>query len=63
MGQNVLSIESGITWATPSSFTVLNYPCWEDGKNCRTTHHYIDPSNDIEAVQRRLEKHSAKIGR
>ena len=67
MGQNVLGIETKITWATPGNFTVLNFPCYEDGSNCGvgggdsddsivTTQTYIDPSHNIQAIQRRLKK-------
>ena len=34
MGQNQLGIESGCSWATPKSWTEINYPCDEDGTNC-----------------------------
>ena len=53
MGKNLLGIESEIAWATPGQFTVENFPCSEDGKNCNT-HIYQDPSNNVEAVQRRM---------
>jgi len=33
-GQNQLLIESGCSWATPGSWTEVNYPCFEDGSNC-----------------------------
>ena len=56
MGQNLLGIEGEIAWATPGQFTVDNFPCSEDGKNCNT-HIYQDPSNDVEAVQRRMTAH------
>uniref|UniRef100_A0A6U1T3V4 Peptidase C1A papain C-terminal domain-containing protein n=1 Tax=Trieres chinensis TaxID=1514140 RepID=A0A6U1T3V4_TRICV len=56
MGKNILGIESAIAWATPDSWTEDNFPCDEDGKNCRDgTQKYIDPSEDIAAVKRRLE--------
>jgi len=56
MGGNLLGIESEVAWATPGAFTVNNFPCSEDGKNCHPNgvQYYIDPSEDIEAVQRRL---------
>ena len=45
LGKNLLGIESGIAWATPGNFTVQNYPCYENGKNCGpTTQQYVDPS-------------------
>lgn len=55
MGGNVLGIESEISWATPGSFTVMNYPCDEDGKNCGAdAMHYVDPSTEVASVERRL---------
>ena len=55
LGKNLLGIEEEIAWATPGSFTVKNFPCDEDGKNCNSKH-YHDPSDNVEAVQRRLVK-------
>jgi cathepsin X len=37
LGKNVLGIESSVAWATPGSYTVQNYKCYEDGKNCGPT--------------------------
>jgi len=57
MGNNLLGIEGEVAWATPGSFTVNNFPCSEDGKNCHPNQgvqYYVDPSEDVEAVQRRL---------
>ena len=55
-GQNILGIESGIAWATPGRYTVRNFPCSEDGKNCAPDAEiYMDPSSNIEAVQGRLK--------
>jgi cathepsin X len=55
MGKNLLGIESDIAWATPGEFTVNNFPCDEDGKNCNGgAQQYLDPSSDVEAMQRRL---------
>eukprot|EP00565_Helicotheca_tamesis_P004565 CAMPEP_0185728884 /NCGR_PEP_ID=MMETSP1171-20130828/4282_1 /TAXON_ID=374046 /ORGANISM="Helicotheca tamensis, Strain CCMP826" /LENGTH=335 /DNA_ID=CAMNT_0028397633 /DNA_START=162 /DNA_END=1169 /DNA_ORIENTATION=+ len=56
MGDNVLGIEEAIGWATLKHFTVSNYPCDEDGKNCgKDVHVYVDPSTEKGmAVQRRL---------
>jgi hypothetical protein len=51
MGQNLLGIEGEIAWATPGQFTVNNFPCSEDGKNCNT-HIYEDPSSDVEILER-----------
>jgi cathepsin X len=66
MGHNVLGIESAIAWATPGSFTIKNFPCSEDGKNCSPgassfeSQTYLDPSHDVAAVQRRLRAEIAK---
>lgn len=55
MGKNILGIESAIAWATPGSWTVENFPCDEDGKNCGGgAESYVDPSKDVAAVKRRL---------
>lgn len=57
MGKNLLGIESEIAWATPGGFTVHNFPCSEDGKNCvekKDRQIYEDPSSNVEAMQRRL---------
>lgn len=58
MGHNSLGIESEIAWATPESFTVKNFPCDEDGKNCKgggvETQYYVDPSTDVKSVVQRL---------
>jgi hypothetical protein len=46
----------------PGQFTVHNFPCSEDGKNCVIhkkavdTEFYEDPSQHVEAVQRRLQR-------
>lgn len=46
MGQNLLGLEEKVVWATPSTFTVDNFPCHEDGKNCGPgTQRYVDPSS------------------
>lgn len=60
MGKNLLGIEGEVAWATPGTYTVHNFPCSEDGKNCVirdavTTEHYQDPSKDTLKVQQRLE--------
>ncbi len=46
-GHNSLGIEMEAAWATPGSFTVHNFPCYEDGGNCVTTQHYQDPSQTL----------------
>ena len=33
-GENQLGIEAACSWATPKSFTEINYGCFEDGSNC-----------------------------
>jgi hypothetical protein len=68
-GKNLLGIEGEVAWATPGAFTIHNFPCSEDGKNCNDhkkgpkgsaaavgTHFYQDPSTNLQAVltQRRL---------
>jgi len=66
MGHNVLGIESEIAWATPGSWTVKNFPCSEDGKNCSpdkpnyVAEMYVDPSRDVDAVQERLRQSQLK---
>jgi Papain family cysteine protease len=66
-GKNLLGIEGEVAWATPGSFTVHNFPCAEDGKNCAakseagfyepvSSHQYVDPSEDVVSVQRRLNE-------
>jgi hypothetical protein len=54
MGKNLLGIEGEIAWVTPGAYTVSNFPCYEDGKNCVDREHYVDPSNHVVEVQRRL---------
>ncbi len=34
LGENQLGIESECVWAIPNSWTEINYPCFENGKNC-----------------------------
>jgi cathepsin X len=61
-GSNILGIEGEVAWATPGVFTVHNFPCSEDGKNCVDHHNvvgtqqYIDPSFDVSATKRRLNE-------
>jgi hypothetical protein len=54
MGHNSLGIEMEVAWATPGSFTVQNYPCYENGENCVKTATYEDPSKNLDTIQRRL---------
>lgn len=61
MGENSLGIEISNNWATPGQFTESNFPCAADGSNCRVEQlyrEYVDPSQNIEAMQRRLETDS-----
>lgn len=64
MGNNILGLEGEVAWATPGSWTEVNFPCNENGSNCNGSQNdqleggamfYNDPSNDLEAVQRRLK--------
>ena len=56
MGHNMLGLEMSVAWAIPGSFTVHNFSCNEDGKNCGAeTQFYVDPSEYIDAVQRCLQ--------
>lgn len=59
-GKNILGIEGEVAWATPGTFTVHNFPCHEDGKNCDfhgpsvTSQQYVDPSADKAALEEHL---------
>jgi cathepsin X len=63
MGKNILGLEGEVAWVTPGSWTEVNFPCAENGANCNGGKGngnggamvFNDPSNDVEAVQRRLE--------
>jgi cathepsin X len=60
MGQNILGLEGEVAWATPGSWTEVNFPCSESGDNCNEgnkggVQFYTDPSLNVEAVQRRLQ--------
>lgn len=66
-GSNLLGIESTIAWATPGQFTTANnFPCGEGGAGCggeegndngpHRTQFYVDPSENVEAVQRKLSE-------
>eukprot|EP01134_Creolimax_fragrantissima_P004121 CFRG4121T1 len=43
-GENQLAIESACAWATPGTWTEINFPCYEDGSNCVNHMKYDDPS-------------------
>ena len=65
-GHNILGIETTIAWATPGQFTAdNNVPCGEGGAGCggeddadgpHRTQRYVDPSTDVDAVQRKLRE-------
>lgn len=67
-GSNLLGLESTVAWATLGQFTTdNNYPCGEGGDGCtggedkdspHRTQFYVDPSVDVEAVQRKLKEGS-----
>uniref|UniRef100_A0A7R9X159 Peptidase C1A papain C-terminal domain-containing protein n=1 Tax=Craspedostauros australis TaxID=1486917 RepID=A0A7R9X159_9STRA len=59
-GHNSLGIEMEVAWATPSTFTVQNYPCYEDGTNCVQEAKYVDPSQRQEHIAQRLSQGSKK---
>lgn len=60
VGKNLLGIEGEVAFAVPGSFTVHNFPCSENGANCNKggsvvgTQHYVDPSNNLEALHARI---------
>jgi len=56
LGKNTLAIEAEVAWATPDAWTVKNFPCDEDGKNCGPdVQVYKDPSEDIQAFKAKLQ--------
>jgi len=54
MGKNLLGIEGEIAWVVPGTYTSHNYACYEDGSNCVHKKVYVDPSNYLVAMKRRL---------
>ena len=57
LGHNSLGIESMCSWATPGTFTEMNFPCDEDGANCGPQIEigkYVDPSDDLDSLTARL---------
>jgi cathepsin X len=68
MGSNLLGLEGEVAWAVPGSWTEVNFPCSENGDNCNGhdikdgAMFYNDPSNDVEAVQRRILADSSSNG-
>jgi len=59
MGRNLLNIEANVAWGTPGQYSITNIPCSEDGSDCSNSVHgsafYLDPSNNIEVINRRLK--------
>lgn len=66
-GTNLLGLESTVAWATPGAFTTAgNVRCGEGGAGCggdegdadgpHRNQFYVDPSTDVEAVQRKLRE-------
>lgn len=52
MGKNTLGIESLIAWATPGTFSVANFPCFENGSNCGpSAFQFIDPSQNVKGLK------------
>ena len=43
-GENQLGIEDTCYWATPGTYTVVNFGCYEDGSNCVHHETYSDPA-------------------
>ena len=61
-GENILGIEDEVVWATPGQFTVMNFPCNEDGSDCgpkRAIQHYIDPAFTPTLLRWRLGMHKS----
>ena len=64
---SILQVLTLIICVAPGQFTIHNFPCSEDGKNCIInkkvvdTQHYEDPSKNIEAVHRRLKNSDSML--
>jgi cathepsin X len=60
LGKNLLMIESNVAWATPGRVSDSNFLCDADGRQCQEQYdyRYLDPSNNIDAVKRRLKNAS-----
>ena len=43
-GVKALGLEDEVSWATPASWTHMNFPCFEDGSNCVGHKKFTDPS-------------------
>lgn len=59
-GHNSLGIEMEVAWATPGTFTVNNFACYEDGSNCVKSVQYLDPSKNQSELKRRLKADNTK---
>lgn len=57
VGRNLLGIENHLAWATPGMYTTTNFPCDEEGTECRISQaeKYLDPSHDPVSIKRRLK--------
>ena len=62
-GVDMLNIEENCYWATPGTWTVTNFPCYEDGSNCVSSAsapgdrgYYVDPSVDRVPLGARLSR-------
>mmetsp|Transcript_31343 Transcript_31343/g.43480 ORF Transcript_31343/g.43480 Transcript_31343/m.43480 type:complete len:359 (+) Transcript_31343:81-1157(+) len=55
-GKNLLQLESSCAWATPGSYTHMNFPCYEDGSNCEQDEHFVDPglTKTVKSVSKAL---------
>lgn len=53
VGKNLLNIERKIAWATPKHVSVWKKGC-DAGAHCLVSYEYMDPSMDMDHVQRRL---------
>ena len=45
-GVKALGLEDECAWATPASWTHVNFPCYEDGTNCVGKKDFRDPSHE-----------------
>ena len=62
----LISLSISVRYLAPGQYTIHNFPCAEDGKNCNhkkvvDSEHYVDPSKNMEAVQRRLNVASGSL--
>jgi len=61
MGKNILGIESDIAWATPDTWTELNFGCYEGGENCQNGK-YEDPFKSHVSIWEKLNKKILHLG-